>query len=227
MKTLLHQVKTSVQLVGRGEQWRAAIGAGLSIALTGWICQNFGSKFDSSWPWLMAPLGASAVLVFAIHTSPLARPWVVTAGNTVCALIGVTCVQYLGDAPWVAGLAVCLSILVMFSLRCLHPPGGAIALLVVLSHQSSYGYVIFPVLVNTVLLVALGLLINRMTGKSYPHRVKVEALSASTLTYELEQVLRKHNEVLDISIEDLQLLIEEVTQLRWDTTPKSEIDIEK
>jgi CBS domain-containing membrane protein len=115
----------------------------------------------------------------------------------------------------------------MFSLRCLHPPGGAIALLVVLSHQSSYGYVIFPVLVNTALLVVLGLLINRMTGKSYPHRVMREALSASTLTLELEQVLRKHNEVLDISIEDLQLLIEEVTQLHWDTTTKSEIDIEK
>jgi len=70
-------------------------------------------------------------------------------------------------------------------------------------------------LVNALLLVFLGIAINRMTGKSYPHRVINAALSAETLTSELEHVLRKHNEVLDISIEDLQVLIDEVTQLHW------------
>lgn len=215
MKTWLHFVKNSAPLVSPGEQWRAALGAGLGIALTGWVCQLFATQFDLNWPWLIAPLGASAVLVFAIHTSPLARPWAVIVGNTVSALVGMACLHSLGSSPWVGGLAVCLSIVVMFSLRCLHPPGGAIALLVVLSHQPNYAFVVFPVLVNALLLVFLGIAINRMTGKSYPHRVINAALSAETLTSELEHVLRKHNEVLDISIEDLQVLIDEVTQLHW------------
>jgi len=215
MKTWLHPLKTSASLVSLGEQWRAALGAGLGIVLTGWVCQFLATQFGLNWPWLIAPLGASAVLVFAIHTSPMARPWAVIAGNTLSAVVGIACLHSLGSSSWVGGLAVCLSIVVMFRLRCLHPPGGAIALLVVLSNESSYTFAIFPVFVNALLLVALGALINQMTGKSYPHRVVHEALSATTLTSELEQVLRKHNEVLDISVEDLQVLIDEVTQQHW------------
>ena len=202
-------------MVSLGEQWRAALGAGLGIALTGWMCQLFTVQFDLGLPWLFAPIGASAVIVFAIHTSPLARPWAVIAGNTISALIGIGCLCSLGSSPWVGGLAVCMSIVAMFSLRCLHPPGGAVALLVVLSNQVNDVFVVFPVLVNALLLVALGVVINRITGKSYPHHVVHETLSTSTLTSELEHVLRKHNEVLDISIEDLQVLIDEVTQLHW------------
>ena len=84
--------------------------------------------------WLIAPLGASAVLVFALPASPLAQPWPVIGGNMFSALVGVACARWLprprvgrrrGDRRWPSRL--------MFALRCLHPPGGAVALLVVLT----------------------------------------------------------------------------------------------
>jgi CBS domain-containing membrane protein len=41
-------------------------------------------------PLLVAPIGASAVLVFAVPASPLAQPRAVIGGNVVSALVGIT-----------------------------------------------------------------------------------------------------------------------------------------
>ena len=46
--------------VGRPERWRAALGAGLGILLTGFTSHALGA------PALIAPMGASAVLLFAL-----------------------------------------------------------------------------------------------------------------------------------------------------------------
>ena len=66
-----------------------------------------------------------------LPASPLAQPWSVIGGNVISGLVGVACVRWLGHAlplPLLAGLACGASIAVMFALRCLHPPGGAVAL---------------------------------------------------------------------------------------------------
>ena len=39
--------------------------------------------------WLIAPFGASAVLVYAVPNSPLAQPWSVVMGNTLSALVAL------------------------------------------------------------------------------------------------------------------------------------------
>jgi len=57
----------------------------------------------------------------------------------------------------------------MFALRCLHPPGGAMALLVVLTHTKAFEFALFPALTNSLLLVAFGLAYNTATRKAYPH----------------------------------------------------------
>lgn len=71
------------------------------------------------WPaWLVAPLGASAVLVFAVPASPLAQPWSAVSGNTLSTLVGVACVLAIPDPVAAAAVAVALAIGVMFALRC-------------------------------------------------------------------------------------------------------------
>ncbi|UUZ55438.1 HPP family protein [Massilia sp. H-1] len=54
--------------------------------------------------WLIAPMGASAVLLFCLPASPLAQPWAVIGGNLVSALVGVACARLLPD-PLLAALA--------------------------------------------------------------------------------------------------------------------------
>ena len=79
-----------------GEQIRVSIGAVVGLLITGFVCKlAFGSIGDL--PSLVAPTGASTVLLFAAPQSPLARPWCCIGGNTVSALVGVTCAGWIGD----------------------------------------------------------------------------------------------------------------------------------
>src|SRR5690606_20237739 len=120
----------SLNVDGR-ERLRAVVGALLGILFAAGVSQWLaGTPVVGA--WLLAPLGASAVLVFAAPASPLAQPWSVVGGNTVSALVGVLCASWLPEVVPAAALAVALAIAVMFALRCLHPPGGAMALSAVL-----------------------------------------------------------------------------------------------
>lgn len=83
----------------------------------------------SHYPLVVAPFGASTVLMFGHPASPLSQPRNIVAGNTLGALISVLCVAEWGLAVWVMGLAVGLTIALGQLLRCLHPPAGAVALL--------------------------------------------------------------------------------------------------
>ena len=51
-------------------------------------------------PWFVAPMGASAVLLFAVPASPLAQPWSIVGGNMVSATIGVSCAQLIAAPAW-------------------------------------------------------------------------------------------------------------------------------
>jgi CBS domain-containing membrane protein len=156
---------------------------------------------------LVAPLGASAVLVFAVPASPLAQPWSVVGGNTVSALIGVLCVQLIDDPALAAGVAVSAAIFAMFALRCLHPPGGAAALLAVLTHASSLDFAFFPVLVSSVLLVLVGIIYNTATGRRYPHSQLIDRTNVSTSRFssaDLDEVLKRYNQVLDVPRDELE-----------------------
>ncbi len=105
----------------------ACLGALVGIALTSFVCATVLHGW-APLPLLVAPIGASAVLVFAVPASPLAQPWSVLGGNVVSALVGVIAAMFI-STPWLAvGIAVAGAILAMSLLRCLHPPGGAAAL---------------------------------------------------------------------------------------------------
>ena len=165
--------------------------------------------------WMIAPLGASAVLVFGLPASPLAQPWAVVAGNTLSALVGITCASLIPDPVLAGGAAVALAIALMVSLRCLHPPGGAAALLMVVTQTTSLQFALFPVLLNSVLLVLMGVLYNSLTGRSYP-RAQVAPAEAGLRPVhgrgfteaDLDAALAHYNQVVDISRADLQVLLE-------------------
>src|SRR5690606_34695683 len=114
--------------------------------------------------WLIAPMGASSVLLFAVPSSPLAQPWSVIAGNTIAALIGVSCAKVVGQPILAAGLAASLAIAAMFAFRFIHPPSGAVALTAVLGgpavYELGYGFVLVPVALNSVLLLLTALVFN-------------------------------------------------------------------
>ena len=70
------------------ERMLACLGALIEIALTGMVCGYFFGQ-DPHLPLIVAPMGASAVLLFAVPASPLAQPWSIIGGNTISAMMGI------------------------------------------------------------------------------------------------------------------------------------------
>jgi CBS domain-containing membrane protein len=204
--------------VNARERLRIAAGALVGVLLTALLCHAFAGPAEAA--WLVAPIGASAVLVFGLPGSPLAQPWPVLMGNTLSTLVGVACLRLLGDGLPVQALAVGLAILAMFALRCLHPPGGACALMAVMGHLQDPHFALFPVALNSLLLVLAGVAYNRSTGRRYPHgATQPSAASARPAAggapspvfteSDLDAVLARRNELIDVSRDELRELLEQ------------------
>lgn len=157
--------------VSWAERLRACSGALVGLVLVFTIAKMLGELVGIS-EWLMASLGASALLVFALPGSPMAQPWAVIAGNTLSAIVGISVIILIPEPLLAMPIAASLSILGMFVMRCLHPPAAAVALIVVLGHIDHYRYALFPVLIDSALLVLVAGVYSNLTGKPYPNRPK-------------------------------------------------------
>lgn len=151
------------------ERVRSVFGAFIGLVLVLAAARYLGELSGLN-EWLMASLGASALLVFALPQSPMAQPWAVIAGNTLSALVGVSVIHVVREPLLAMPLAASLSILGMFFLRCLHPPAAAVSLIVVLGNVLHFRYALFPVMVDSILLVLVGAAYSNLTGKDYPNR---------------------------------------------------------
>lgn len=189
---------------------RGAIGASLAIVVAAGVTGALLGISDLAipLPLLVAPLGASAVLVFCVPASPLAQPWPVVGGDLISAVAGLALGHLIG-VPWLAAsLALGLAIALMSLLRCLHPPGGACALLYALgaagAEQWNWAW-IGSIAANVAALALIGWLYNNLTGHPWPHvPVRVPPAPAPAYTREdIEAVLAEWNEVLDVDVDDL------------------------
>jgi len=202
--------------VNRRERLRACCGALLAIVLTSIITHRLPGYWPDL-PWLIAPMGASAVLLFAVPASPLAQPWPVFGGNVIAAIIGVSCAQWIPSIEIAAAAAVALSIAAMFMLRCIHPPAGAVALTAVLSgaavHDVGYLFVLAPVAINTALMLLTAIMYHAISGYRYPHVSQQATLASSNasplgfISADLDLALQNYNEALDIDRGDLEIIL--------------------
>ena len=200
---------------GRFEWLRSALGGVLGLGLTAALCHWLVGG-DPAATWLIAPMGASTVLLFAIPASPFAQPRPVIGGHLLAAAIGLV-THRLGIDPVLAvGLAVGLSIAVMSLLQCLHPPAGGTTVLMVLGSPAidamGWSFLAVPIALNVALLLVLALVFHRLTGHSYPHHARLHP-PANPPHYDpeaLAAVLSEWDEVLDITREDLDAVIRAV-----------------
>lgn len=139
-------------------------GAGGALAII--TLSLLGYSPDST--LLMAPFGATCVLLFSLPKSPLSQPINVIGGHMVSAVIGLTLHAFLPTEWWSLGLAVGLAIAVMAALRVTHPPAGADPLVVFFS-SPGWEYIVFPVALGSVVLVITAWLFHKLPPKTiYP-----------------------------------------------------------
>ena len=166
---------------------------------------------------ILTSMGASAVLLFAVPHSPLSQPWPLFGGNLLSAFTGVSCAWLIPDTFIAAAAAVGLSVMVMYYLKCIHPPGGATALSAVIGgpavHALGFQYIIVPVLLNVLIIFSVAVLFNflfkwrrypasltSLISAKYPETAaKPDKLSHDGIKYALQQL----DSFIDISEDDL------------------------
>ena len=174
-------------------------------------------------PWIVAPMGASAVLLFAVPASPMAQPWPTIGGNSLSALTGFAVGQALGHGAIACGIGVALAIAVMSVTRSLHPPGGAAALTGVvggsLVSDAGWWFPLAPVALDAAVLVAVGWAFHRFfSGHPYPHRKASASPTADppptvrvgVRDEDLDAVLARVGETFDIDRDDLRTLLSQL-----------------
>ncbi|MCW8932080.1 MAG: HPP family protein [Gammaproteobacteria bacterium] len=175
-------IKETIKLFGPGqstvslqEKIISAVGGLIAIGLIMFISQYY---LDSKGgPWVVASMGASAVLLFAVPKGPLSQPWSFVAGHLFSAFIGISVAKLVSDPVLASALAVSLAIFVMYVTRSLHPPGGATALTAVVGGVSitdlGYMYMLTPIALNLLVMLIWALIINNLVpSRCYPNGIK-------------------------------------------------------
>ena len=223
LRQWLYSFAPTPMTLGWRERLRACAGALVGIATVG-VTMRVLPGVPGLVPLLVAPMGASAVLLFAVSASPLAQPWSIIGGNLVAATVGVACAQWIADPVTAAAVAVACAIGGMFALRCVHPPSGAVALTAVLGgpaiHALGFRFVLEPIALQSAILLSAAIVYHALTGHRYPHGgarpdAKPQAgndtahARAGFTRADLDAVLKRRSEWLDVDPDDLETLLRE------------------
>ncbi|HDZ51182.1 MAG TPA: CBS domain-containing protein [Sulfitobacter litoralis] len=203
------------------EALRAGLGAFIGLALAGAFV--LAPTIDLALGlYLVAPFGASSVLLFAVPNSPLAQPWSAIIGNVIAALVGVAVCLVVQDPVLRIALAVGLAITVTILCRALHPPAGAVAMTVAMSpdavQELGFYFALMPIGIGTVVLVLIAMIYGRMTGRHYPFRQfddlnrygtqDLEPMKRLGLSEaELSDILDRYKQSFNLGVEDLARLL--------------------
>ncbi|KAA1426218.1 HPP family protein [Nocardioides antri] len=198
------------------ELGRGSLGALVGIAVAA-ATATLVPGGEESLPFIVAPMGAAAVLLFAVPASPLAQPWPVVGGNVISTMVGLTAHWLVDDVLLAGAVGVGAAIGVMMLLRCLHPPGGACALLAATAtpaiDEQGLAFAALPVAVNTVALLLVAIAVNNLTGRRYPHRAPAApsttgaAAELSIGTADIESAMARLAQRLDVLPEDVVALV--------------------
>ena len=169
--------------------------------------------------WLLAPMGASAVILFALSHSPLAQPWPVIGSFGIATVVGLASAWAIPDIWLAAGVALGTSIWLMARLNCIHPPGGALALVVVMDGAPTMTQAVQTaqlVTLNVLALMLAALVVNNLVlRRRYPHRAPAhngklhrtqdpEPLERTGLNHtDLESAVRALDTFVDVRAEEL------------------------
>ncbi|MFP4611156.1 MAG: HPP family protein [Thiohalophilus sp.] len=201
----------SSEQVSHAERLVSGLGGFVGIFLIAVVSYYF-TGFEGA-AMIVPSMGASAVLVFAVPHGKLSQPWNVLGGNGISALVGMTCYLYVPDVFLAAALAVGIAITLMHYMSCIHPPGGASALVAVIGgdaiHALGYQYVLTPVLLNSFIIFLVAICFNYLfPWRRYPTSLMKSASQVSPIQKQEDNIPRLAQDDLDYAMRKMDLLVD-------------------
>ena len=131
---------------------------------------SFLSFETSTGFWLMFSFGSTTLIVLIFYESEFAQPSNIFFGHLLGIIVGILFNEFFGISFITLGLSVGTTVTLMMYFKIIHPPAAANPLIALFA-DVSLNYIIFPVLVGSVVIIFLTILINRLILKrSYPKR---------------------------------------------------------
>ena len=131
---------------------------------------SFLSFETSTGFWLMFSFGSSTLIVLVFHDSEFAQPANVFFGHLLAIVIGILFNEFLGMSYLTLGLSVGTTVTLMMYFKIIHPPAAANPLIALFA-DVSLSYIVFPVIVGSLVIIILSLIINRyLLKRNYPVR---------------------------------------------------------
>lgn len=201
--------------ISAAERNRSALGALLGIGL----CACLLYVFPIHAHWLIAPVGASAVVLFTLPHSPLAQPWSILGSYLFAALAALICILWIPQPYLAAAVAVGATIWLMARFNCIHPSGGAVALFIVIegvyAREHVFGMAVL-ILMNGLLILFAAIIVNNLVlGRRYPYQPKKteynphltkdqSPLERNGLTHpDIESAMKKLDTFIDVQEDEL------------------------
>ena len=143
----------------------AGISASIIVGVLAYLSFETSTGF-----WLMFSFGSTTLIVLIFFESQFAQPGNIFFGHLLGIVIGVLFNEFVGMSFLTLGLAVGATITLMMYLKVIHPPAAANPLIALFA-DVSLEYIVFPVMVGTIVIIFLSVIINRyILKRDYPTR---------------------------------------------------------
>jgi CBS-domain-containing membrane protein len=116
----------------------------------------------------MFSFGATVFLTFALYNLETAQPKNIFFGHLISIFVGIIFNETIGLSFYSLGLSVGVAVVLMIYFKVMHPPAASNPL-VALFMDLSFDFILFPVIVGTIIIIFMSILINRFILKrNYP-----------------------------------------------------------
>lgn len=143
----------------------AGISASIIIGVLAFLSFETSTGF-----WLMFSFGSTTLIVLIFHESEFAQPGNVFFGHILGIVIGILFNKFVGISFITLGLSVGTTVTLMMYFKVIHPPAAANPLIALFA-DVSIEYILFPVIMGSIIIIIISLIINKIILKrSYPTR---------------------------------------------------------
>lgn len=186
-----------------------AIGVGLVLSATYFLSEHH---------WMLAAVGATAIILFLMPHSPMAQPWSVFGGYLLSGGVALVVTSIMTNSILGICISVALIVALMIVLKCIHPPAGAIAIFVAVQETDSMNAnseVMGGILLSAALILLIATIINKLLGRQYPQCLPVQPINVhktgdelptirtGITHHDLDYALKKHGTYVDVQEAEL------------------------